>query len=49
VRHLVRYSRALQRGFGFVIVLVAIAMFYQYDTVVTVWLSNFYPDLTAGL
>jgi cytochrome c-type biogenesis protein len=48
-RHLVRHTRALQQGFGVVIVLVAIAMFYQYDTVVTVWLSNFYPDFTAGL
>jgi cytochrome c biogenesis protein CcdA len=31
-RRLVRYSRALQQGFGVVIMLVAIAMFYQYDT-----------------
>jgi cytochrome c biogenesis protein CcdA len=47
-RHLLRHTRALQQGFGVVIVMVAIAMFYQYDTVVTVWLSNFYPDFTAG-
>ena len=49
VRHMVRHTSALQRGFGVVIVLVAIAMFYQYDTVMTVWLSNYYPDFTAGL
>jgi cytochrome c-type biogenesis protein len=49
MKHLVRHTRVLQQGFGVVIVLVAVAMFYQYDTVVTVWLSNFYPDFTAGL
>jgi cytochrome c-type biogenesis protein len=48
-RHLVRYTRALQQGFGVVIVMVAIAMFFQYDAVITVWLSNFYPDISVGL
>ncbi len=48
-RHLVRHTRALQQGFGVVIVLVAIAMFYQYDADITVWLSNFYSDFSAGL
>jgi cytochrome c-type biogenesis protein len=48
MRHLARHTRALQQGFGIVVVLIAIAMFYQYDTVVTVWLSNFYPDFTAA-
>jgi cytochrome c biogenesis protein CcdA len=49
VRHLLRHTRALQQGFGVVIVLTAIAMFYQYDAVITVWLSYFYSDLSAGL
>lgn len=48
-RHLMRHTRALQRGFGVAIILVAVAMLLQYDTVVTVWLSNFYPDISAGL
>jgi cytochrome c-type biogenesis protein len=48
-RHLVHYTRSLQRGFGVVIVLVAIAMFYQYDAVIAVWLSHYYPDLTVWL
>ena len=48
-RHLVRYSRVLQRGFGVVIVLVAVAMFTQYDAVIAVWLSHYYPDLTVWL
>lgn len=49
VRHLIRYTRALQRGFGVAIILVAVALFLQYDSVVTVWLSDFYPDISAGL
>ena len=46
---LIRYTRTLQQGFGVVIILVAVAMLFQYDAVVTVWLSNFYPDISAGL
>lgn len=49
VRRLVRYARPLQQSFGVVVIQVAIAMFYQYDGVITVWLSNFYPDISAGL
>jgi len=48
-RHLIRHTRALQQGFGIAIILAAAAMYFQYDTVVTVWLSNFYPDISAGL
>ena len=48
-RRLTRYTRTLQQGFGVVIILVAVAMLFQYDAVVTVWLSNFYPDISAGL
>lgn len=48
-RHLVRYTRPLQQTFGVVIVLVAVAMFTQYDAVIAVWLSHYYPDLTVWL
>lgn len=48
-KNLVRYARPLQRGFGVVIVLVAVAMFTQYDAVIAVWLSHYYPDLTTWL
>ena len=48
-KNLVRYTRTLQRGFGVVIVLVAIAMFTQYDAIIAVWLSHYYPDLTVWL
>ena len=41
VRVLARYSTRLQQGFGVVVMLTAIAMYYQYDTLITVWLSDF--------
>lgn len=50
VRRIVRYARPLQQGFGLVVILIAVAIFYQFDSVATVWLSNFYPDtLVTGL
>jgi cytochrome c-type biogenesis protein len=49
VRGLARYTPVLQRAFGAAVLLVAIAFFTQYDTVVTVWLSDFYPNLQIGL
>ncbi len=49
VRAVARYSHRMQQVFGILIVLTAVAMFYQYDAVITVWLSNFYPNFTQGL
>ena len=50
VRRIARYARPLQQGFGLVVILIAVAIFYQFDSVATVWLSNFYPDtLVTGL
>ena len=49
VRALVRHTRTLQQGFGVVIVLVAVATFYQVDTTITAWLANFYPAISGGL
>jgi cytochrome c-type biogenesis protein len=37
---LARYTYAVQRTFGVLIVLTAVAMYLQYDTLVTVWLST---------
>ena len=48
-RRLIGHARPLQQGFGVVIMLIAVAMMFQYDAVITVWLSNFYPDISAGL
>lgn len=49
VRLLARYSSRLQQAFGALVILTAIAMHYQYDTLVTVWLSGVYPVFSSGL
>lgn len=49
VRVVARYSYRMQQAFGLLIVLTAVAMYYQYDAVITVWLSNFFPNFTQGL
>ncbi len=49
VRRIARYTARLQQGFGLLIILTAVAMYYQYDSVITVWLSGFYPTLSQGL
>lgn len=49
VRALARHAHRLQQVFGVLVIAVALAMFFQYDTLVTVWLSNFYPQARLGL
>jgi cytochrome c-type biogenesis protein len=49
VRRFVRYTPALQRTFGAAVLLVALAFYTQYDTVIIVWLSDLYPDRQMGL
>ena len=49
VRQLARQSRRLQQGFGVVVVLTALAMQLQYDSVIAVWLSDFYPSIQTEL
>lgn len=49
VRELARHAHRLQQGFGVVVVLTALAMHFQYDSVVAVWLSDFYPSISTGL
>ncbi len=49
VRRIARLSARLQQAFGVLIILTAVAMYYQYDSLVTVWLSNFYPAFAQGL
>jgi cytochrome c-type biogenesis protein len=48
IRRFTAYARAMQRGFGAFVVLIAIAMFFQYDALITVWLSRVFPDALAG-
>jgi cytochrome c-type biogenesis protein len=49
VRRFARHAHRLQQAFGVIVILVAIGLYYQYDTLVTVWLSNFYPNGNMGL
>jgi cytochrome c-type biogenesis protein len=48
VPRVVRYTHAMRRGFGAVVTVIAAAMFLEYDAVAVVWLSRFFPTLTAG-
>jgi cytochrome c-type biogenesis protein len=43
VKRLARVSHRLQQGFGVIVIVFAVAMYFQYDTLVTVWVSGLYP------
>ena len=49
VRSVARFSHRLQQGFGVLVVVFAVAMYFQYDTFITVWLSEFYRNGQFGL
>jgi cytochrome c-type biogenesis protein len=49
VKRLARVSRRLQQGFGVIIIVFAVAMYFEYDTLVTVWISGLYPNGQIGL
>ncbi|CAN7254538.1 cytochrome c biogenesis CcdA family protein [Bradyrhizobium sp. LjRoot220] len=49
MRRIVPYTPALQRSFGAAVLLVAFAFYTQYDTIIMVWLSDFYPGHQTGL
>ena len=49
VRSVARISHRLQQGFGVVVMVFAVAMYFQYDTVITAWVSDFYPTGQFGL
>lgn len=42
-------AHRVQQGLGVVVVAVGLLTLFQYDTVVTVWLSTFYPTIAEGL
>jgi cytochrome c biogenesis protein CcdA len=44
VRSIARVSHRLQQGFGAVIIIFAAATYLQYDTLVTAWFSEVYPN-----
>ena len=41
-RQLARHTHRLQQGFGQLVIAIAVATYFQYDTTVTVWLSHLY-------
>ena len=45
VRRIAPYSGALQRGFGAAVIATALAIHWQWDTSISLWLSSFYPRL----
>jgi cytochrome c-type biogenesis protein len=49
VRSVARISHRLQQGFGVLVITFAMAMQFQYDTLITTWLSDFYPHGQFGL
>ena len=49
VRSIARVSHRLQQGFGAVIMIFAGATYLQYDTLVTAWFFEFYPNGQFGL
>jgi cytochrome c-type biogenesis protein len=49
VKRLARVSRHFQQGFGVIIIVFAVAMYFEYDTLVTVWVSGLYPNRQFGL
>jgi cytochrome c-type biogenesis protein len=49
VRRLARVTNRLQQGFGALTIVFAVAMYLQYDVLITAWLSEFYPPGQIGL
>lgn len=49
VRGIARISPKLQQGFGIVVIAFAIASYFQYDTLIVSWLTEFYPTGQIGL
>ncbi len=49
VRAVAAVAPRLQQAFGVLIVTYAAAMYLQYDTVITAWLTEFYPSGQVGL
>jgi cytochrome c-type biogenesis protein len=49
LRAFARLSPKLQRAFGFLVVVFALASYFQYDTLMVSWLTSFYPEGGVGL
>ena len=49
LRAIAGHTARLQQALGVVVAAVGLLTLLQYDAVVTVWLSNFYPAIASGL
>lgn len=49
IPRIARYSYRLQQGFGVLITMLAVALYLQYDTLMTVWLSAWFPSFQVRL
>ena len=49
LRGFARISHRLQQVFGIAVIAFALATYFQYDTLITQWLSGFYPNGQIGL
>jgi cytochrome c biogenesis protein CcdA len=49
VRSFARIAPRLQQGFGVIVIAFAAATYFQYDTLVVAWLTQFYPNGQSGL
>lgn len=49
VRRVVPYTHRLQQTFGILVLALAVAMYFQYDTLLTAWLSSAYPSIQSRL
>jgi cytochrome c-type biogenesis protein len=49
VRGVARHAPRLQQAFGIIVVGFAIASYFEYDTLITAWLTSFYPNGQLGL
>ncbi|WP_354686465.1 cytochrome c biogenesis CcdA family protein [Cupriavidus necator] len=48
VRRVARYTPRLQQAFGVLVVVTAIAMYYQYDALAVAWLTSVFPATLTG-
>jgi cytochrome c biogenesis protein CcdA len=49
IRSVSRFTKPMQQVFGVLVIGFAVALHFQYDTLITAWLSGFYPNGQLGL
>jgi len=49
IRSVSRITPRLQQAFGVLVIAVAVATYFQYDTLIVAWLTTFYPTGQIGL